>query len=120
MMFSYAPFNRAASMGRLYVQVLTDLRQGQSQKSIDTLEMLLDSETMSLSYYEASVPKDMPDPSVYQAAAKIRQYRAQYPSVMWSDAELQKTLQRGLDLGLQGPSGAPNGLQPRVPTHRAR
>ena len=78
-MFAWAPFTRAASTGKLYVRVLSDIREGRVEKATERLEMVLDSDIMTLGSYEDAMPPGARDRNIYVAAALLRQYRQGVP-----------------------------------------
>jgi hypothetical protein len=95
-----APFVSAASTGELYVRTLRDLRNSETTKAVQRLEIMLDSEIMTLSAYEEAIPADERDKAIYGAAAIMREYRREVPSAS-KDPEVLRVLDKGLRLSLE-------------------
>jgi hypothetical protein len=99
-------FYRAASEGRLQIRILQDLRKGDTKRSIETLELLLDANLVMLAQFrEEDLPKEKIE-AIHAAISEIRQYREKYPRVAASPSA-QEAIGKALSLKRSKQGNAP-------------
>jgi hypothetical protein len=101
---SATTFLSAASTGKLYAKTLRMVRAGETDRVVDMLEPLLDSEIMTLAEYEALTPERDRDRRVYDAVAYVREYRHEFPTPS-SDPTVRELVENALALSTE--SGTP-------------
>ena len=93
-----APYQQAASTGKLYVKMLRSLCGGQTELTISSLELLVDGQAILISNYEKAIRAELRDPYVYSAARIMPAYRLEYPTTQ-TDAKTRELINQGLALG---------------------
>jgi len=73
------------------LRVLDYLRQGDAQSPIESLEVQLDGDLVSLWGFYKDTPADRRDPHLLKLLAKVRDYRAKYPHKT-GHAEMDQTI----------------------------
>jgi len=82
---------RAYTSAAQSFMLLDQLRRGDVQSPIDSLEVQLDGDLISLWGYHKDAPADKRDPHLLKLLAKVRDYRAKYPHRI-QHPELDRTI----------------------------
>jgi len=85
------------SNAALDAHALRAIRAGDSAKGTSILEAKIDQSLLHLADYEAMMPRDLRDRSLYDDISVIRAYRADNPRAN-SNPEVQATIDRALNL----------------------
>jgi hypothetical protein len=85
-LFTSAAIMQTAARGKDLAQVLQQLRHGDTTHSIQTLEVMVDLDTMALGGYQRStLDKDLLE-RVRDSLTEIREYRRQFPTAQTGHA----------------------------------
>jgi hypothetical protein len=82
---------RACTSAAQSIRLLEHLREGDAQSRIDSLEVQLDGDLVSLWAFYKDAPPGKRDPHFLKLLGKIRDYRAKYPHTT-GHAELDHTV----------------------------
>ena len=74
-------YENRASAARVDAFVLSQLREGETEKGISALQGFLDGELASLNPYEQNLAPSYRSPRVYEDIAKVQAYYQRFPTV---------------------------------------
>jgi|HubBroStandDraft_6_1064221.scaffolds.fasta_scaffold784365_2 hypothetical protein len=95
--FFNSSFLSSASNAAIDVHTLRAIRAGDLAKATSSLEARIDMSLLHLAVYDAVVPPELREASVYDDLATVRAYRSEVPSSNPS-AEVQADIKRALNL----------------------
>jgi hypothetical protein len=95
--FAFAPIDRAASEGEQHLHMLQHLRQGDTTRPIQTLEALVDGDTITLGSYQELTRDKYLLKRVRDALTEIREYRRQFPTTM-CDQQVREAIETALGI----------------------
>jgi hypothetical protein len=93
-LFAHSTYISAASNGALDVAVLNKLRSGDPADAIQTMELRLAGNEVTLAEYIHSTEASKRAPAVVSAVSKIDDYRKQYPSPLPPNTSFERTREK--------------------------